>query len=660
MAHFERAASAKNSPRWRPRVIVAAGIIAITLAGIGESARSCTRRGGVPQRFNTLCSVAELTTRSAVPGERALTFDPSLPAPGSVITATYTPTLPEMQTQSRVVLRGRTLTGEGMLISGQAKAEVLGVLDGVGSGRFVGSFRLPPGVTYARMAIESAEGNIIDANNASLFELMTGDSNGLPLYESLIARALDHLVSDPAVLVETGRLLQRANPARPWGAYVRLAGESVLDDPAREAEYAARSARLYRRFDERLRHSSNVSAADMELMRNWARSDFDNAGQEYWSERAVVEHPRSPVGTYVRSVRATGASAEDSGMQLDKLEAIWQDFPSPDNAVTGVGVVSARRLGDAQLLATWLGRFESRNPTGRVRFDERVAAEPEFLDLMISRLRAYADTLTAGNAIPVVPGETRQENRRQELRALSSALASLTRVLIANGRAAEALRMLAEASDSVLEAETLVARSAAHKAIGDRSRAIADLASAAAIDEGHDQNYADSARAMLGAAFDNHEWDRRVGEARDEYRSELLSRPIGQAVGTWRVRTSAGADQRLNDAATGQPLVVAIIRTNTLTGGAMGAVDAVAHGLADAGVRWIYLDAEVPGAGATRSAEPWHEHASVYYDVTGELLSALAPRFVPQYYVIDAAGRVRFTTRDLREVHTFAMALAGR
>jgi hypothetical protein len=246
------------------------------------------------------------------------------------------------------------------------------------------------------------------------------------------------------------------------------------------------------------------------------------------------------------------------------------------------------------------------------------------------------------------------------LRALSSALASLTRVLVANGRAGEALRMLAEASDSVLEAELLVARSAAHKAMGDRSLAMADLGSAAAIDEGHNQNYADSARAMLGAAFDDHEWDTRVREARDEYRSELLSRPIGQAVGTWRVTTSAGAEQRLNDAANGQPLVVAIIRTNTLTGGAMGAADAVAHGLAEAGVRWIYLDAEVAAAGKTRSAEPWHEHASVYYDVTGELLSVLAPRFVPQYYVIDAAGRVRFTTRDLREVHTFAVALAGR
>jgi hypothetical protein len=657
MALFERAAAGKGGQRWRSRVIVAAGLIAITVAGIGERARSCMRRGGVPQRFNTHCSAAELTTLSAGPGEQSLTFDPALPAPGSVLTATYTTTLPEMQTQSRVVLRGRLLTGEEMLVSEQAKAVILGVLDGVGSGRFIGSFRMPPGVTYARMAIESAEGNIIDANSASLFELMTGDSNGLPLYESLIARALDHLVSDPAVLVETGRLLQRANPARPWGAYVRLAGESVLDDPAREAEYAARSARLYRRFDERLRHTSNVSAADMELMRNWARSDFDNAGHKYWSERAVAEHPRSAVGTYVRSVRPTG---KDSGIYLDTLEAIWQDFPSPDNAVTGVGVVSAHRLGDAQLLATWLGRFESRNPAGRVRFDERVAAEPEFLDLMISRLRAYADTLAAGNAIPVVPGETRQENRRREMRALSSALASLTRVLVANGRAGEALRMLAEASDSVLEAELLVARSAAHKAMGDRSLAMADLGSAAAIDEGHNQNYADSARAMLGAAFDNHEWDTRVREARDEYRSELLRRPIAQAVGTWRVRTSAGAEQPLNDAANGQPLVVAIIRTNTLTGGAMGAADAVAHGLAEAGVRWIYLDAEVAAAGKTRSAEPWHEHASVYYDVTGELLSALAPRFVPQYYVIDAAGRVRFTTRDLREVHTFAVALAGR
>jgi hypothetical protein len=395
-------------------------------------------------------------------------------------------------------------------------------------------------------------------------------------------------------------------------------------------------------------------------MRNWARSDFDNAGQEYWSKRAVAEHPRSPAGTYVRSVRASEAAVEDAATLLDTLEAIWQDFPSPDNAVTGVGVMAARRLGDAHLLATWLGRFESRNPTGRVRFDERVAAEPEFLDLMISRLRAYADTLAADSAIPVVPGETRQENRRQELRALSSALASLTRVLVANGRAGEALRMLGEASDSVLDAELLVARSAAHKAMGERSRAMTDLARAAAMDEGHHQSYADSARAVLGAAFDNHEWDRRVGEARDEYRSELLSRPIGQSVGTWRIRTGAGADQRLKDVASGQALVVAIIRTNTLTGGAMGAADGVAHGLASAGVRWIYLDAEVPAAGATRSAAPWHEDASVYYDVTGEFLSALAPRFVPQYYVIDATGRVRFTTRDLREVNTFALALVGR
>ena len=422
MALFDRAAFAKGSPRWRQRVVAAAGVMAITAAAIGESARSCTRRGGVPHRFNTLCSAAELTTRSAVPGERSLRFDPPVPAPASVITATYTTALAEMQTQSRVVLRARMRTGDELLLSAQANAVILGVLDAVGGGRFVGSFRLPPGVTYARMAIESADGRIIDANGALLFELITADSNGLPSYEALIARALDHLVSDPAVLVETGRLLQQANPARPWGAYVRLAGESVLDDPAREAEYAARSARLYRRFDERLRHSTTVSAADMELMRNWARSDFDNDGQEYWSERAVSEYPRSRVGTHARAVRSTGASDDDPMILLDTLEAIWQDFPSSENAVTGVGIVTARRIGNAQLLATWLGRFDSPSHTNRVRFDERVAAEPEFLDLMISRLCAYADTLAAGNAIPVVPGETRQENRRQEFaRALERA-----------------------------------------------------------------------------------------------------------------------------------------------------------------------------------------------------------------------------------------------
>ena len=129
--------------------------------------------------------------RNASAGSRTgtLTFEPAAPQPGQIVRATYEPSATLAPFDS-VILRARFRRpvdedyNEGMMQSR------VGVMHRSG-GRFTLEFRLPDSVVFAVFAVESPGADIIDDKDQQLWDLVTVDQGGKPLFDALVQKQRD-------------------------------------------------------------------------------------------------------------------------------------------------------------------------------------------------------------------------------------------------------------------------------------------------------------------------------------------------------------------------------------------------------------------------------------------------------------------------------------
>ncbi len=227
--------------------------------------------------------------------EGVLTFHPSAPTAGAVITVEYTPA-PELRGEDHLRLRARFRTSRDPSYNYGSVQVAAAELERGRGGVFRGAFTLPAEAVFATFAVEDLTGEQVDHNGQALWELLVHGPDGRPL-----ATAFEQKSNDL-----TGRNWQEAHRASrerhelyPDDLDARLSllffQQQVLGPDSLEVAMAEHRA-TFARLDEEYRDRSDLDGNLIGLMWWYGLYLEDTTRIDRWRRRLIEEAPASRDG----------------------------------------------------------------------------------------------------------------------------------------------------------------------------------------------------------------------------------------------------------------------------------------------------------------------------------------------------------------------------
>ena len=573
----------------------------------------------------------------------SLSFSPAAPEPGDTVRVVYTPA-DDLADERQLDLRGRLSTGVTDAGYVESYSRTLVRLDPDGSGVFRGRLVFPDSVVLAVFAVASTSGDRVDTNARQGWVLYAHGPEGDPLRAALEAHVAEVGGYDSRTAVDVARRLAAAYPYDPsaWGP---ISHHSAQNPDGVGVPVDTLVARMVA-FDRSLRAAGSPDPDRVHGLRRVARSLGTVGGGpvlSYWDGWVLDHAPTHPETAALRTFQAYLDHSADPAAQLDAYEEIWAEA-GPGGQLTELGFSAALESDDPDAARTWAERFVADRPTAstRERVAHGLASLPETRAEGIRGLRTAAQRTLSTSP-----------DRRDVFKTVADHQASieddaawtqldLGQALLHAGDAEAAVAPLREASavKSLPTAFDLLSR--AHLATGDTLAAARALAFVAAVGGGEPE--AD------GRLVSDDLWTGFVESAR----SELVARAVRDAGDDAlpedvRLVTAGGEPVTLDALVEGAPALVALhSRSCGFCVRDMPRLDELRQSLGADGVRVVVVTRDDRSPAVAASFRERGYTGPLHFDTADGVASAFQTDLVPQYFLIDADGIVRFpfTTLD--------------
>lgn len=604
------------------------------------------------------CSVPVQHSLSAAERERAgstaaaevgtLTLLPDRPTRGQRVEALYRPAR-VLEGEPRLHLRARLRTPRHDSYNDGMGSRTVAVLELQDDGTYRGSFSVPAGAVYATFAVEDPAAIQVDSREGRFWELLVHHDDARPLFDALEQRFNDHMGRDQLAVLETAREMVRLYPDHPAGWNSLRAAEAwVLGDEGAEERLSKHRAQL-RAADLELADQRDLDADVIGYLYWNARSLQDEELTERWRERLLSEHPGHFFAVQQRVIALRREHREDPTALLRELEALWMmaDSDRARERIAGPAFAAARRAGDAGTILDWAHRYVDLGPSDRAwiatalgRTDATREEGIRWLQTEISRVESAAEAVR-----PL--GATAIEHRESMARQLADLRTSLGRALLEADRIPEGIAALEEAAAVDWNTRRFRSLGDAHLASGDREAATHAFA-AVAVDPATSGDAADSLRRALDLAPGV--WEEAISHARTEMIQRTLRSARTEDLPSVSLTLRDGSRGRFEDFIGSAPTVVVFwSRYCGFSVQAMPRIAGLSARLAAEGVQLLAVTGD-----PISEAEPYLRENGwdirVLFDTEGEAARALNSWGTPQYFVLDAGGRLRFAFSSLDDL----------
>lgn len=602
-----------------------------------------------------------------------LTLTPAMPRAGQVVRVRYVPASPLAGAPS-LALRARLRTVHGDSYDAGIRMARVAVLVPDGAGAFGGTFMLPDSVVYAALAVEDRAANVVDDRGGRAWELLVSDAAGRPRFDALLQRSYDMMGRNEDEGFATVRRMVALYPDEVLGWKLLHFHQSWLGLAGEDSVRRLHRARL-RELDERFWRDTTLAPETVGEIA-WYALDVDSTIARRWRARLLREAPSNDFALQWRLIDIARAPYEqhDSATAMRRLEALWADAigdpsspPRRREQIARYALYMAGATSDAELAIRWADRYvlSARDPRREARWVARsFAGRPSVRADGMRRIRVELAALDSLPDSERALGETaaRQRERHEGIR--RTLLAALGQALVAAGEPRAGLDTLALATAAGWDVDVFRAAFAGYLATGDTARAL-EMAARRAVDPRTDSTFLDSARSLAVRVESAWAWDRRLAAARGAFVRRMLEGATTRSLrARIRMRDTAGRVADLRKIARGRATLVAFwSRTCAPAVAQLPRLDTVAARLQRSGVRVVGIVQEAsPSPELARFLAEQHVSVPTYLDSWHEASGAFNQWGTPYYYVLDAAGRLRFaatTSLDLALARAEALRLAG-
>lgn len=615
---------------------------------------------------------------NASAGERTgyLRLDPPRPVPGAVIHVSYTPSA-ALQGFDSLVLRARFRRPSDEAYNRGPMQTRAAILHRRSTGVFDGEFRLPDSVVFAVFAVESPSGDVVDDNDERLWEALTADEARRPLFEALVQRERDLMGRNWTEGLKTVRTLAALYPQEPeaWSLvpiYERwVLGDRIADSllPGHRRRFAAFHAGL---AEQRALPVRTV----LGMLHYAVQIDVDTAARRYWRGRLEREFPDDPDVLFLRENRFQRDSFErnerdhtvrerNPGGYFRAIEPLWAKLepggdptlrlPATRRLLAQNAAVNAWAVHDTAALRAWIPRLRSaqlRASDPSTFWGTELLQYPTLrrmgMEWLRDDARLLAEAPEAYRPLTATTAEQRVANRA----AAQPILAELANALIQDGDTTAGLDTLRLAASYGWSPAVFLRIAQTWTALGDTAQALQGYARVAA-DPSASPAFGDSIRAATAPQLPVARWNSWVRDARGEMRAAVLRGAASRSLtGPTRLLSKTGETHRLSDLAQGHVTVVMFWSPDCFYSVRdLGAVQRIARQFSGAGAKVVAIVDRPWSDEVRRLLKDQHaEDLPVFYDYKSDTKRAFATFAWPDYYVLDASGKVVFSHSRLEAI----------
>lgn len=593
----------------------------------------------------------------AAAGASGLTFSPASLDRSHEINVEYT-TVGALAAEPKLVLRGRYFTADDEPQLGEGGTYFSTELWPEGDGAFRGSVRLPGSAVYAHAAVEDREGAYVDHTGYRSWELMARYGDGHPRFESLWQRARAFEERDANEAYESIKRLTELYPDRVEGwsvryAYERSAVGSTLSDRLEQLHWE--------KFKEFQRRAATTTPSVSELgeLVNYARRLGDRSALERWTGELERLHPAHPIAVRERVLRLQETRRGEPRAVLEEYEREWERVGPIEPLLLQSALDAALAAKDAAAIRLWADRFASRQPSRIRSLARRLADLPELrpfaADLIRDELRRLERVSDLERPIHLSVSEYRLAQRRQR----HDLLATLGRLLVADGREAAGFDTLLLAADARWDPELFDELAEISAARGDVSTALR-FEALAAIDPLGGEEARENPPGRIARLTTAASWAVAVEAAREELWDRVRATSVNRnLVGDVALRVQDGTSTPL-DRLLGENVTVVFLwsRWASTTAEMSERLLAYRERLASRGIEILAITRD---SHVEPTLRKWWAELSgdlpIYVDPQGQAKVALNSFDTPDVLVLDGAGRVRFDPVDPEEAVRVALTL---
>lgn len=586
----------------------------------------------------------------AVAVESELTISPAAPRAGDSVNVTYRPISSLFSREDRLILRARVRTALAQEYDRGTPVIEAGVLIRDGKGTFRGVFALPDSVVFATLAVEDTAASIVDDRTGRPWEVLVHDADRRPTFEALVQRQNDYMGRSWEEAYATARRKAELYPnqIRSWD-YLEFFERQVLGEAAADSAANARRPMMHALLAA-YREVPSVPADELAtiVFRAWAQKD--TAEWDYWWERARREAPHHPQTAQQATLRARMKYPRNSahGRLLVDFEEIWERHGpvvnDPGNAVFQMALYAAKEAKDVSAYRRWAHRSMAGDPSIVSYYASIFLQYPELRDEGLAILRRQLRGSQFASYYPRPLGSTREAYRRVFDRDRRRLLGTIGRALLDAGNQRGGLDTLALAVSDGWDLALLQDVAAARMTAGDTVGALAIEAKVTA-DPRTSAVRRDSVARLGAHVLGARAWADSVANAGLFMSKAIMASSVVRLVtGDPRLTDGAGQPIGLSDLIAGRPALV--VYWSRFCGPALEAlprIDSVATVLRSQGTVVFLVVDEPPSAELTAFLREHKVSAPVYHDTRHEVASAFRNFGTPAYYVLDRAGRIRFT-----------------
>ncbi len=605
-----------------------------------------------------------------------LTFEPAAPQPGQIVRATYEPNAPLARFDS-VVLRARFRRPIDEDYNEGPMQRRVGVMLQSG-GRFTLEFRLPDSVVFAVFAVESPSADVVDDNDNQLWELVTADDTGRPLFDALVQKQRDMMGRNWEGGLRTARELAALYPDDPQaGSIVTVFERWVLGDRIADSllpGHRKRFAALHSALSEK----PGLAARTLSGMEWFAIALDDSAASHFWLSRLQESFPNYPevlsreenrlASQYIKGKQEPNGSyrvLETRPAYFQELETVWQRLePTHDPYLESVAhnaFAHAMDARDTVNVRIWAGRsyrLARDVPGGSDYLGKELLQYPTLRDTAEAWLRNGVRLLAEGRDPDRRLWATASVQREMNRSAAQPILASLGKALVEDGHLDAGLDTLRLAASYGWNPQVLRSVGDALIARGDTTAALQSYARVVA-DPGTPVALKDSIRSIVRRDGDAN-WDLLVRNAAQEMRQSVLQRAAPRSLnGPFRLMTKAGAIRSLSDVVNSK--VTVLMFWSPYCGFSLEPLhelDLLNDRLTSQGAQVVTI-VDQPFSKDLEQTLQVHRagRLSVFYDFRSDAHRAFSSFGTPDYYVLDSNGRVVFQHSSLEELPRQVAAL---
>jgi len=545
-------------------------------------------------------------------------------------------------------------------------------------GEFTLDFRLPDSVVFAVFAVESPAGDVVDDNDQQLWEIVTTDDTGKPLYDALLQKRRDLMGRNWEETLRTARRLAALYPDDPEAAaellpYERwVLGDRIADSllPGHRKRFAAFQAA----YGEQRELPTRVIAG----MAHFAGQLDDSAASHVWRPRFDAAAPNDPeviLGEenklreqYIKGqkdARGFFKIRETNPAYFQKFEPVWQRVePTHDRRLWIIAqnvVNQASMAKDTAWLRVWAGRFHRLYPgvTGGASWMAReLLPYPTLRDTAMTWLRDAARLLAEGPDAYRPLTATLAEHQAANRGMAQPILAQLGNALIENGNRAAGLDTLRLAASYGWNPDVLRSVARALMARGDTDAALQSYARVVA-DPGTSGVLKDSIYALVPRA-ERGQWPQLVQDATQEMRQSVLQHATPRSLsGPLRLMTKSGETRRLAEIANGK--VTVVVFWSPYCGFSLQPLhdlDVLNQQFESKGAQIVAI-VDQPFSKALDSTLDAFKAGDlpILYDFKKDAQRTFAVFGTPTYFVLDASGRLMFEHSSLGDLPREVAAL---